>query len=237
MKLITAPCCVRWRVVYSGTAVLLFKERYTARSELLTAITNCHCARAGERHKLVCVYSLTDPLIPATPPAPLLCPNLSGGFTGPGWQMGRRGQPSVGCVERLRPGVSLSPPQLRLGSSLTWPVLTPRLKTRHTSCHKPRYKMCRNHTYMRRIDLSHRHLELLHTHTHNLSHLSAPPTIQGRFGDVISMLVSPDKTQPCSSILVYTQSNLIRAWTKWRRCNEWAVWLYPELWHWQRRRM
>lgn len=68
---------------HSGAAVSL-KGRCTAQSELLTAITNCHCARVGERHKLVCVYSLTDPLIPATPPVSLLCPNLSGGLTGTG---------------------------------------------------------------------------------------------------------------------------------------------------------
>jgi len=54
-----------------------------ARRELLTAITNCHSTRVGKRHQLVCVYSLTDPLIPATPVS-LLCPNLSGGLTGPG---------------------------------------------------------------------------------------------------------------------------------------------------------
>lgn len=70
-------------VAHSGTAVS-FKGRCTAQRELLRAITNCHCARVGERHKLVCVYSLTDPLMPATPPVSLLCPNLSGGLTGPG---------------------------------------------------------------------------------------------------------------------------------------------------------
>lgn len=86
------------------TAVSFWKGRRTTRRELLKAITNCHSTRVGERHKLVCVYSLTDPLIPATP-VRLLCPNLSGGLTGPGWQMGRRGQSSVGSVERLRPRV------------------------------------------------------------------------------------------------------------------------------------
>lgn len=92
----------------SGSAVS-YQGRCTAQRELLTAITNCRCGRVGERHKLVCVYSLTDPLIPATPPVSLLCPNLSGGLTGPGWQMGRRGQSSVGSVERLRSGASVSP--------------------------------------------------------------------------------------------------------------------------------
>lgn len=45
---------------------------------------NCHGAGVGERHKLVRVYSLTDPLTPATPPVSPLGPNLSGGLTGPG---------------------------------------------------------------------------------------------------------------------------------------------------------
>ena len=38
----------------------------------------------GERHKLVCVYSFTDPLTPATPPVSPLGPNLSGGLTSAG---------------------------------------------------------------------------------------------------------------------------------------------------------
>lgn len=106
-KLLYLMCLLTWSVAHPDTAVS-FRGRCTAHSQLLTAITNCHCARVGERQKLVCVYSLTDPLIPATPVS-LLCPNLSGGLTGPGWQMGRRDQPSVGCVESLRLGVSLSP--------------------------------------------------------------------------------------------------------------------------------
>lgn len=109
-----------------------------SRSELLTAITNCHGTRVGERHNVVCVYSLTDPLIPATPPVSLLCPNLSGGLTGPGWQMGSRGQPSVGSMERLRPEVLLNPFSIHPGSCLTWPALTPRMERPHTT-RKPRY--------------------------------------------------------------------------------------------------
>lgn len=107
------------------------KGRCTAHSQLLTAITNCHGSRVGERHKLVCVYSLTDPLIPATPPVSLLCPNLSWGLTGPGWQMGSRGQPSVDSVERLSTRVLSKPPQLQLGSFLTWLGLTLRMETTH----------------------------------------------------------------------------------------------------------
>lgn len=119
-------------IARSSTAVSC-KRRCTAQSELLTAITNCHCARVGERHKLVCVYSLTDPLIPATPPVSLLCPNLSRGLTGPGWQMGSRGQAKRGlCGETHAQGLT-KPPQLHPGSSLTWPALTPRMERPHTS--------------------------------------------------------------------------------------------------------
>lgn len=80
-----------------------------------------------------CVYSLTDPLIPATPPVSLLCPNLSGGLTGPGWQMGRRGQSSVGSVETPGAEGFTKPPQLCPGSSLTWPALTPRMQRPQTN--------------------------------------------------------------------------------------------------------
>lgn len=38
----------------------------------------------GERHKLGCVYSFTDPLTPATPPVSPLGPDLSGGLSSAG---------------------------------------------------------------------------------------------------------------------------------------------------------
>lgn len=65
--------------------VLICKGDIQQPVQLLSAIPNCHCTRVGERHKLVCVYSLTDPLTAAaTPPVSPLEPNLSVGLTGPG---------------------------------------------------------------------------------------------------------------------------------------------------------
>lgn len=42
------------------------------------------------------------------------------------------------CGEAQAVGLT-KPPQLRLGSSLTWPALTPRMERPHTSHTKPRY--------------------------------------------------------------------------------------------------
>lgn len=69
-------------VILGDVTVLV---RRAAPLELLLAIPNCPCTRVGERAKLVCVYSLTDPLtVAATPPVSPLEPNLSVGLTGPG---------------------------------------------------------------------------------------------------------------------------------------------------------
>lgn len=91
MRLLTQPVQVLAPLMALGTLAvfvcfaLISKEDIQHRGELLAAITNCHCTRVGERHKLVCVYSLTDPLMAAaTPPVSPLEPNLSEGLTGPG---------------------------------------------------------------------------------------------------------------------------------------------------------
>lgn len=121
------PYLLCWlaRCLAHSSAAVSFKGRCTAHRELLTAITKCHSARVGERHKLVCVYSLTDPLIPATPPVSLLCPNLSGVLLAQDdkWE----GEASQAWAVWRGSGRGLTKlPQLRPGSSLTWPALTPR---------------------------------------------------------------------------------------------------------------
>lgn len=79
----------------------------------------------GERHKLVCVYSFTDPLTPATPPvSPLALISLGvspvrddkwGEGTSQAWALWRGSDMEV----------SLGPLSFRPGSSLMWPALTP----------------------------------------------------------------------------------------------------------------